>query len=260
MSDELRVLVASALGKLLGQVLKEALPHATIVVATDPSAVHHAVVGRVRFDAVAADLIWMDPTYEYDFDGLDVLKLLRDSNRSAPMVVALHGHGIERDHLEEAVTQPEVVGVVQKAAGFEPPVEAVQIAAAGRTLPKTKFPIGQRLISPSLDSYFRSRRRGHTAALLAGAIAAGRATDYQSLAAATGMPLNTVNKLVSYLGPLIEARGEHDPGLPMNSQAVYRWCGEHSRYVSSWCRRAGVEIARGPCGTRRVRDKSRSSR
>jgi len=237
--DGLRVLVASALGKLLGSVLTEALPHATIVVAVDPAAVHHAVVGRVRFDAVVADLIWMDPTYEYDFDGLDVLKLLRESNRSAPMIMALHGHGIERDHLEEAITQPEVVGVVQKAAGFGPPVEAVQIAAAGRALPKAKFPIGQRLICPSLDSYFSHGRRGRTAACLARAIAAGRATDYQSLAAATFMPLNTVNKLVSYLGPLIQARGEHAPELPLNSQEVYRWCGEHSRYVLSWSRRHG---------------------
>jgi CheY-like chemotaxis protein len=235
--DGLRVLVASALGKLLGSVLTEALPHATIVVAVDPAAVHHAVVGRVRFDAVVADLIWMDPVYEYDFDGLDVLKLLRESNRSAPMVMALHGHGIERDHLEEAITQPEVVGVVQKAAGFGPPVEAVQIAAAGRALPKAKFPIGQHLVCPSLDSYFSHGRRGHTAARLAGAIAAGQASDYQSLAAATCMPLNTVNKLVAYLGPLIQDRGEHDSELPMNSQTAYRWCGEHSRYLLSWCRR-----------------------
>jgi CheY-like chemotaxis protein len=237
--DGLRVLVASALGKLLGSVLTEALPHATIVAATDPDSVHHAIVGRVRFDTVVADLIWMDPVYEYDFDGLDVLKLLRESNRSAPMVMALHGHGIERDHLEEAITQPEVVGVVQKAAGFGPPVDAVQIAAAGHTLPKAKYPIGQRLICPSLDSYFSHSRRGHTAARLAGAIAAGQATDYQSLAAATCMPLNTVNKLVSYLGPLIQARGEHDSELPLNSQTVYRWCGEHSRYVLSWTRRNG---------------------
>jgi CheY-like chemotaxis protein len=237
--DGLRVLVASALGKLLGSVLTEALPHATIVVAVDPAAVHHAVVGRVRFDAVVADLIWMDPTYEYDFDGLDVLKLLRETNRSAPIIMALHGHGIERDHLEEAVTQPEVVGVVQKAAGFGPPVEAVQIAAAGRTLPKVKFPIGQRLTCPSLDSYFSHGRRGHTAARLASAIAAGQATDYQSLATATCMPLNTVNKLVGYLGPLIAARSEHTAELPMNSQVVYRWCGEHSRYIISWRRRHG---------------------
>ena len=156
------------------------------------------------------------------------------------MIMALHGHGIERDHLEEAITQPEVVGVVQKAAGFGPPVEAVQLAAAGHTLPKTKFPIGQRLICPSLDSYFSHGRRGHTAARLAGAIAAGQATDYQSLAAATCIPLNTVNKLVTYLGPLIQARGEHDSDLSLNSQAVYRWCGEHSRYLMSWCRRLNI--------------------
>ncbi|MEV0906115.1 hypothetical protein [Streptomyces hokutonensis] len=239
MEDGVRVLVASALGRILGPVLTEALPHATVVVAVDPAAVHHAVVGRVRFDAVVADLIWLDPAYEYDFDGLDVLKLLRETNRSAPMIMALHGHGIERDHLEEAITQPEVVGVVQKAAGFGPPVEAIQIAAAGRTLPKGNFPIGQRLVCPSLDSYFNHGRRGHTAARLAGAIAAGQATDYQSLATATYMPLNTVNKLVSYLGPLIAARREHTVELPMNSQVVYRWCGEHSRYIISWSRRHG---------------------
>ncbi|MFI7399045.1 hypothetical protein ACIBW9_00870 [Streptomyces sp. NPDC049541] len=244
MEDGLRVLVASALGKLLGSVLTEALPHANIVVATDPAAVHHAIVGRVRFDVVVADLIWMDPAYEYVFDGLDVLKLLRESNRSAPMVMALHGHGIERDHLEEAITQPEVVGVVQKAAGFGPPVEAVQIAAAGRTLPKAKFPIGQRLVCPSLNDYFGRGRRGRTAACLAGGIAARRATDYQSLAATTCLPLNTVNKLVSYLGPLIQARGEHDPELPLNSQVVYRWCGEHARYILSWSRRHGSRSGR----------------
>ena len=42
-----------------------------------------------------------------------------------------------------------------------------------------------------------------------------------------------------YLGPLIRERGEHAEGLPLTTQTVYRWCGEHARYLISWCRRNG---------------------
>jgi len=76
---------------------------------------------------------------------------------------------------------------------------------------------------------------------LAGAIASGRAVNHETLASAAHVGYDTAAKLVDYLGPLIKDRGEHGPGLKMTPEVVYRWCGEHARYILSWCRRNGHE-------------------
>jgi hypothetical protein len=79
---------------------------------------------------------------------------------------------------------------------------------------------------------------------LAGAIASGRAANHETLASAAHVGYDTAAKLVDYLGPLIKDRGEHNPDLKMTPEVVYRWCGEHARYILSWCRRNGqAEIA-----------------
>ena len=75
---------------------------------------------------------------------------------------------------------------------------------------------------------------------MAGAIAAGRAANHDTLATAAKCSRNTAVKVAEkYLGPLIRERGEHADDLPLTTQSVYRWCGEHSRYLISWCRRNG---------------------
>lgn len=238
MADLPRVLVTAALGRVITPAITAAFPTAVVEVATNDAELRHACEHRVRFDAVLTDLTWNEATYEYCYDGLDVLASLRKLDRIAPVVVAAHGHGRELDHLEEAIVQAEVVGVVQKALGPGPVINALKLAMLGRKLPKNEFPvpIGSR---PSIYSYFKAGSRGSTAARMAGAIAAGRASDSESLEKATNIPLNTVNKLTSYLGPLIKQRKEHCQGLHLTGQVVYRWVGEHKHYILSWCRRHG---------------------
>jgi CheY-like chemotaxis protein len=235
----LRVLIASALGRIIAPVLQHEISGSAVAAAAHEPDLRQLVAYQVRYDVIVIDLTWNDYRVEKDFDGLDVLALLRECDRTAPVIFAAQGHGLERDHLQEALRQPEVVCVVRKADGTAQLVKAVQAAAyrypppAGTTMEK------QRPEPSSIDHYFSRPRSGITAARIAGAIAAGRATDAESLAAVTGLGEDTVNKLVQQLGPLIVARGEHEPSLRMNCQVVYRWCGEHACYIRSWCRRHG---------------------
>ena len=230
--------MTAALGDIIVPVVRQALPEAVIEVATDDAQIRLKCEQRLRFDVVMTDLIWQNAAHEYNFDGLDVIAILRHLRRTAPVLVAIHGQGRESDHLDEALEQPEVAGVVKKASGPRAVVEALSIAIHGQTLPESKFAV-MRGPKPSIYEYFEAGRRGATIGRIAGAIAAGRATDASSLAATTHIPLNTVNKLVDYLGPLILGRGEHDPSLNLTGAAVYRWVGIHAHYILSWCRRNG---------------------
>lgn len=239
MEDGPRLLVAAALGKIIEPYLRQSLPGATVRLAEDRPAVERALRDRLRFDVVVSDLTWMDYSVEYAFDGLDVLDILRRAGRQTPVIFAAQGHGAELDHLDEAVEQPEVAGVYRKATGPQPLVDAVEIAVRGGSLIGPLFPrTGSAPDIPRIHAYF-GKRRGSTAARLAGAIASGRAVNHETLAAAAHVGYDTAAKLVDYLGPLIKDRGEHRPDLKMTPEVVYRWCGEHARYILSWCRRNG---------------------
>lgn len=230
-----RILVASPLGKVVLPILATAFPEATVRVAVDETAVRREVTGRVRFDVVVADLVWNNPALEFRFDGLDVIDVLRDADRLAPVVIAMQGHRMEQDHLDEARLRPEVAYVISKSTGAEALPSVIRDAAVGKRDPRA----GCRPPKPPLYELFDGRK-GQTAGRLAGAIASGRASDGASLAAAAAVALNTATKVAThYLGPIISQRGEHDPELPLTLAAVYRWCGLHASYLVSWCRRNG---------------------
>jgi hypothetical protein len=239
--NAIRVLVASALAPIIAPTLTDRLG-ADVHCATGPDSLRRAVDGRVRFDVVLADLIWNDIELEYAFDGLDVLAVLSRLNRTAPVIAATQGQSVEFDHLAEILDHPDVVGVCQKPAGPASLLDAVSRVSAGRPLPTRLFPTGLPTGAPPIHQYFASGRRGLTAGRLAGAIADRRASDAASLHAATGIPLNTVNKLGGYLGPLITARAEHPRELPVTAPVIYRWCGEHRHYLTSWYRRHGAVV------------------
>lgn len=227
--------MASPLGKVVEPLLLSAFPDSMVRVAVDRDAVHREVTKRVRFDVVIADLVWNRPELEFNFDGLDVVDVLGAADRPAPVIIATQGHSMEHDLLDEARLRPEVFSVFHKATGTDDLPVLIRDAAIG------KRRNGSAVTSRDKPLYelFRGRR-GETAARMAGAIAAGRATDGASLAVAAGVALNTATKVTThYLGPIIQERGEHDPHLPMTLAAVYRWCGLHSRYIVSWCRRHG---------------------
>jgi CheY-like chemotaxis protein len=241
MADGPRILVAAALGKIIEPLIRQSVNDATVRVAEDRHAVNRAVSDRLRFDVVVADLTWSDYTVEYSFDGLDVLNLLRRAGRQTPLIFAAQGHGLERDHLDEAVEQPEVAGIYWKPTGPAPLMAAIDIAVRGGRLAPDQFPPGGSPPGvPRIHSYFR-KGKGTTAARLAGAIASGRAVNHETLASSAHVGYDTAAKLVDYLGPLIRERGEHSPALKMTPEAVYRWCGEHAAYILSWCRRHGHE-------------------
>jgi CheY-like chemotaxis protein len=239
MQDGPRILVAAALGKIIEPLLRQRLSDAILLIAEDKATVERAVRERLRFDVVVADLTWNDYAVEYSFDGLDVLDILRGARRQTPVIFAAQGHGLERDHLDEAVEQPEVVGIYRKATGPEPLITAVGIAVRGGILTAAQFPPGGSPPDiPRIHAYF-GKGKGTTAARLAGAIASGRAVNHETLANTAHVGYDTAAKLVDYLGPLIRDRSEHDRALKMTPEVVYRWCGEHARYILSWCRRNG---------------------
>lgn len=230
-----RILVASPLARIVTPALAVTFPDSTVEEAFDRDDVRRQVAGRVRFDVVIADLVWNRPDLEFTFDGLDVLDLLGAADRPAPVILATQGHSMELDLLDEARLRPEIAAVFPKSAGTAELAALVRDAAVGKrhiaAVPATR--------KPPLYEAFQGRK-GQTAGRLAGAIAAGRATDGATLAAAAGVAVNTANKVTAhYLGPIMVQRGEHNPDLPLTLAAVYRWCGLHARYIVSWCRRNG---------------------
>ncbi len=236
MDSGIRLLIASSLAGLVAPQFRAAFSPGTVSVAVDEQQVRRAIADNLRFDVVVADLTWMDAAVLRTFDGLDVLHLVGESGRTAPVVFAAQGHSFERDHLDEAAARAGVAGIVPKAAGVADLVVVIRQVAAGQH-PRTTLPPSTR---PPLHEYFAAGRRGETAARMAGAIAAGRASNPDTLATAARCSRNTAVKVAEkYLGPLIQERGEHPSQVPLTTQSVYRWCGEHAHYLVSWCRRHG---------------------
>jgi CheY-like chemotaxis protein len=230
--DDLRILVASPLALIIEPALAAQFPAGTVTVAQDREQVVRAVRGRLRHDIVISDLIWNSED-EFTFDGLDVLAILRDAGRVSPVVMATQGHGAERDHLEEVSAHDEVRAIHPKASGPQALFGIVRQVAGGAAGPPPDPPPG-----PHIHTYF-AQGRGRTAARMAGAIASGRAVSHTTLAETANIRYDTAAKIGrEYLGDLIWRRGEHtEPSVP--ATVVYRWCGEHARYILSWCRRHG---------------------
>ncbi|MGE3289160.1 MAG: hypothetical protein AB7J32_24100 [Pseudonocardia sp.] len=237
-----RILVVSRLANVVEVQLRQLATPDTVTVAADEHKLRAAVTANLRFDVVLTDLTWNDAELEFRFDGFDVLDLLHDLGRAAPVVFAVHGSTAERDHVDEAMDRPVVAGIVRKTRALAEILADLRLVAAGRMLPpgtvRSRVPICR---------YLADGTRGRTAAAMAGAIAAHRASDHESLAAAAHCSRHTATKLVDrYLGPLIRARGDHPEQLPLTAPVVYRWCGEHALYLTSWCRRNGLRHVLGP--------------
>lgn len=243
--DGLRILVASPLGLIIRPALAARFPGGTVTVAQDPGQVERAVRGQLRHDVVVSDLMWNSEA-EFSFDGLDVLEVLRSAERLSPVVMATQGHGLEADHLEEVLARPEVRAVYRKSDGPQVLFDVVAAVAGGGAVLPEPHPSP----APTIHGWF-GHGRGRTAARMAGAIASGRASSHGTLAEAANVRYDTAAKVGrEYLGELIWRRGEHtDPTVP--ASVVYRWCGEHARYVLSWCRRNGhADVATRVIGRR----------
>lgn len=228
-----RLLVASPLATVVSGHLEQLLAPAVVVTASTPVEIRAALHTRLRFDAILTDLVSHDRSWAPLFDGLDVLSAVRERDRGTPLVYALHDTRGEDEYVAELAARDEVAALVLKSQPLADIARVLGDAAAGRT---TALP---RRSGESLYEYFSSGQRGATAGRLAGAIAAGRASDTASLAAAASVSLSTAEKVVGYLRPLIVSRGEHDDDLRLTSASVHRWCGVHAGYLTSWCRRHG---------------------
>lgn len=133
MDRGLRILVASPLGRIVAPSVAAAFPAWEIDVAEDRESVRRQVIGRVRFDVVIADLVWNNPELEFTFDGLDVIDVLHEANRLAPVILARQGHSMELDLLDEARLRPEVVSVFHKSAGTGELPALIRDAAVGKS-------------------------------------------------------------------------------------------------------------------------------
>jgi len=130
------------------------------------------------------------------------------------VIFAAQGHGLERDHLDEAVEQPEVAGIYRKAMGPGPLIEAIDIAVKGGSLTTPGFPWRQPAGCPADSCLLREGERDHRSAAGRGD-RSGRAVNHETLASAAHVGYDTAAKLVDYLGPLISERCEHSRELKM---------------------------------------------
>lgn len=236
-----RVLVCSPLGEVIKPPLMAGLRRADrralVEVATDPAKVRSVVASNPRFDVALVDILWNDSRYEARFDGLDAVEVLHKRGAEGigvpPIVFARQGHSAERDHLHEAIERGILAGVVQKGASLESLLAAVTTALdRGRLADQPAAP------RHTLHAWFTTHPN---AARMAGAIAAGRATDAATLAKICAVSSFTAHRVSSeHLGPLIRDRKEIAPDQKLTVQVVYRWCGEHRHYIVSWCRRNGL--------------------
>lgn len=250
MPPGLRILVASLNGQIAKALLETSIPHSVCVAAGSSAEILGAVRGRVRHDVVFVDLLWDDQLHRSVFDGLDVLEMLESEDRGAPVIVSVHGPSFEQDHLAEALTHNLVRGVYRKSDGPGSLPELIQIAAAGGSLPAPSAALTDQNRRSPIHRYFEERR-GHTAGRMAAAIATGEVSGSASLADIAKVPINTANKLISYLAPIISERGEAPSDGRVTAPVVHRWCGEHSPYLLSWGRRHGLAQRRA---LGRVRD------
>lgn len=232
-----RILIASALGRIIQPVLIDAIPDGRVVIATNPDELSQALNTSLAFDIALVDLCWHDRRLEWNFDGLDAIRAIHIRNASTACICTMQGESFEDDHAAEALDQsfhPEILGVIEKA---HPPTtfgQVIQAAAFGNP-----WPVPRVVRSPgstAIHEYF-SRGRGRTAGRLAATIATGRVSRYEQLARLANVAPDTASKVTSYLEPLLRARNEIDLSEPVTQSAVYRWCGEHAPYLMSWARR-----------------------
>jgi len=240
-SSAVRILVASPLHQIGQSVIEALMPDAVCTVAGTRSELLRAVKGRMRHDVALVDLLWIDGERASTFDGLDVLEIMHAERRDAPVIIAFQGQPFEQAHLAEAVNHPFVSGIYLKPDGPGALPDKILLAASGERLPETSSLVTRRDRDAPIHSYFETRR-GQTASQLAAAIASGNVSDNQTLADVASVPLNTANKLVSYLEPLIRQRGEAPANGKVTSAVVHRWCGQYAQYLLSWGRRRSQTV------------------
>jgi DNA-binding NarL/FixJ family response regulator len=241
--EGLRVLVVSMLGGVIASPLTQV--GADVAVARDSVDLARILSTRKRCDIAVVDLVWNSLKLEWSFDGLDVLATLtKQTHKSSRTLIAVHGLVQEWDYLEEAVGHELFSGVFVKASGFRALTEAIKRVAEGDCYWDPNFPLGleQRLQPLTSISAFLSS--SDVIAHVSGAIASGQARDWNQLAKLLSYSVHTVNKTTQRFADFLTSRGEVAEPSDVSQAVVFRWCGEHARYIISWCRRNGFTAYR----------------
>jgi DNA-binding NarL/FixJ family response regulator len=247
-----RILLATVLGKFAEPHLLHSFKDAAVHSVGSPQGLQAVLTSRLQFDVLVADLCWPG----YAFDGLDVLKLVRDNERWVQVILVASGTPGERDYIDEAADSHRVAGTYHVGLGPDALVRAVRTTLAGGKLTEPDVTAHVGAPGNTRIDHFLRRRKSASLAKVLGVIASGRAADYRAIANITGIPEDTVNKTPAALQQLLVARGELAPGAVTNAGVLYRWCGLHADYLLSWCRRNEVALhALGP-----VRVAARNSR
>lgn len=233
-----RVLIASALGEVVRSSV--AARFADPVVARTPEEVTDALRGGLRFDVAVVDLLWHSYALEWQFDGLDVLAAIQEG-RHCPVLLAAQGLGVEQDHLEAALAHPLTAGTLLKGRGPSSLLEAIDRLAVGGRHWDDALP-GPGLRFTTVGTVLAAHELlAHTCGLVATGVPVSRWADI-----ATHVPYaaKTVENAPKLLAPYLLQRGEIDEDSPVSQAMFFRWCGEHARFIMSWCRRNGLPYRR----------------
>lgn len=230
----------AALGSVIRPALEDQFGGVTIVQSRDELA--EVLPQRLRFDVAVVDLMWNSFDLEWSFDGLDVVKALRESRREAPVLLALQGNSFELDHLHEASRDPLVLGGLLKGEGLQTLSAGIEAVAEGRRFWSKSLPTKVRSPDYSVHRFF-SRRL--LAAHVAGAIASRRAHSWVEMQDVIphfrGSSQSSVEKLTAAFGEALWKLGEVSDPQDVKQAVIFRWCGEHARYIIGWCRRHGLK-------------------
>jgi len=243
-----RVLVASALAEIVEPILAQHFVHVDVVrnEADLDQLVRAHQAGAEPFDVAVVDLLWSTFDSQWTFDGLDVLSELERSGLASKVVLALQGHDAERDHLDEAYGHRLVRGAMVKGNGLKVLIESIHGVHDGERVVHPDLPAG--LDDPTRLTVDRWLREHDLVAEVAGAVASQQANDWQEVAEVTSFAYATVRGCGFVFGEALAEFGAVAPGEEVNQAVIFRWCGEHARYIVSWCRRNGY-----PQFTRRSR-------
>ncbi len=230
-----RILIASTLADFIAPLLAER--YETVVVAHDAVELDARRAGALRFDVVISDLLWNDFALEWEYDGLDALAQLEKPVPAPAVIVAAQGHSFERDHLQEAVRNPLVAGFVLKGGGLRPLFEAIDEVAVGGRYWHSGLPDELRAPTLTTDGFLT---RSDLGAHVAGAIAAGLARDWTHMHEVVPYEKNTIEGVTKVFAAGLYEMGEVGAHHEVNQAVIFRWCGEHARYIVGWCRRHGM--------------------
>jgi hypothetical protein len=231
--SSVRVLIASSLAEVIAPRLAEEFDATTVASAHELEAFVNGL--QTVPDVCLLDLLWHTAQDEWTFDGLDVTAELDTLDPSPRLLVALFGHSSEADHLDEIAQHSRYRGAILKG-DLGNLIRSIDDVGKRKTVAGHDLPYVPREPRATLAYAFSKSKR---LAAVAGAIASAHSERWEDVATLTAYTSSTVEKSLDEFAGLLTRRGEVPVDGRVTVQVLYRWVGEHSRYIVSWCRRNG---------------------